>query len=150
MAAKVIKATLDHIKQISPFIREADKKEVFASSGLEIEKALEQSISVDGYHYAGFIDEKLICIFGIGRIGNIGVPYLIGTDEIEKHKRVVAIHSKGFIDKYKREFDYMVNFVDARNKLAIKWLEWLGFTIHEAQNFGFLNLPFHKFDMEIK
>lgn len=150
MAVSILKATLEHVKEIAPVIREADKNEVFAASSLDVEKALTQSIDVNGYHYSGFVDGKLICIFGIARIENIGVPYLLGTDEIEKHKRIVAVYSKGFIDKYKREFDYMVNFVDARNELAIKWLKWLGFTIHEAQSFGYLGLPFHKFDMEIR
>ena len=41
----------------------------------------------------------------------------------------------------------MFNYVDARHTDAIRWLKWLGFTLHPATPYGPFDLPFHKFTM---
>jgi hypothetical protein len=144
-------AQISHILLIAPNVRESDRQEILASGGLSVEDALRKSIAMRGKHYAGFVDDDLVCIFGVGDLGaGVGLPYMIGTHLLEQNKKNLLIYSRGFLDKIRREYDYLVNFVDARNTKAILWLSWLGFKIHDPRPYGFLKLPFCKFDMEIK
>lgn len=142
---RIEKATQEHIDALN--VRQADIDEVFAASGLDIKEALRVSLNMVGYHYAGYINNELICIFGVGGLYSFGIPYMIGSDKIIKYKKTFLTYSSGFIDKMKKQYSYMTNFVDARSVVAIEWLKWLGFTIHEAKPYGYLGLPFHKFDM---
>ena len=41
------------------------------------------------------------------------------------------------------------NYVDERNTMAIRWLEWLGFEILPVEPFGVEGLPFHPFEMRV-
>lgn len=142
---RIEKATYKHIEILEA--RQADIDEVYSASGLDIKEALKVSLNMEGYHFAGFINNELVCIFGVGGLYNFGIPYMIGSDKIVKYKKTFLTHSMGFIDKMKKQYSYMTNFVDSRNVVAIEWLKWLGFTIYEAEPYGYLGLPFHKFDM---
>ncbi len=142
---RIEQATLEHIDLLE--VRQADIDEVYSASGLDIKEALRVSLGMTGFHYAGYINDELICIFGVGGLYSFGFPYMIGSDKIIKHRKTFLVYSRGFIDKMKKRYSYMTNFVDARNTVAIEWLKWLGFTIHEAKPYGYLGLPFHQFDM---
>jgi hypothetical protein len=39
------------------------------------------------------------------------------------------------------------NYVYAENKKSIKWLEWLGFKVRDAQPIGINGANFHRFEM---
>ena len=47
-------------------------------------------------------------------------------------------------------YTWLVNWVDDRNTCAIRWLKWMGFTIHEPEPYGVANLPFRRFDMKMR
>ena len=147
---RIEKATLEHIALMSANVRKADRQEIFAAGGMSVEEALTKSIAMSGSHFTGFIDDKIVCMFGIGEISMLkyqGIVWLIGTNEIEKHKKTFMQYSKGFIEKYKRDYSYMYNFVDSRNKLALAWLKWLGFKINKACPYGYEGRLFHKVEL---
>ena len=145
MEVRIEQATVDHVLKLVP--RQADIDEVYAACGLTANDALLSSINLDGEHFAGFVDDELVCIFGVGGLYGVGIPYMIGTDNLMRHRKSFLVYSRGFIDKMKRRYSYMTNFVDARNVASIAWLKWLGFSIDYAVPFGFLGLPFHRFHM---
>ena len=75
---------------------------------------------------------------------------MLSTDELPKHYRKFARGSQTYIDSLKKDFDFLYNYVDVRNTLAVRWLSWLGFELDAPEPFGIDQLPFHKFHMEIK
>ena len=46
-----------------------------------------------------------------------------------------------------KDYSLLINFVDARHGVAIRWLKWLGFKVFPAKPFGPDKLPFHRFEM---
>ena len=66
---RIEKATYEHIKILEA--RQADIDEVFAASGLDIKEALRVSLNMVGYHYAGYINNELICIFKYSNIDSL-------------------------------------------------------------------------------
>jgi len=91
-----------------------------------------------------------VCIFGVAPaslLGSVGVPWMIGTQEIDSHAKAFLRRNKAYVERMSELYNYLVNFVDARNTRAIGWLKWLGFTILEAQPHGPDGLPFHRFEM---
>lgn len=150
MVVRFEKATQEHIELIHDKIRQDDCNEVMAASGCSIYDVLTNTLTLGGEHIAGFIDNNLVCIFGIVHLSDkICIPYLLGTDLLNSNNIILCRNSKRYIKRWKKEFEYMVNFVDKRNVLALKWLSWLGFTIHEEAPYGVSGLPFNKCDLGV-
>ena len=52
--------------------------------------------------------------------------------------------SKIFIKWMRARFDYLENWVDARNFLSLRWLTWVGFKIGAAEPWGAFGMDFHR------
>ena len=74
---------------------------------------------------------------------------MLGTDLVEKHSKAFLRRNKAYLSEMAQGFDTLENYVDARNEVSKKWLEWLGFEIGEPEPMGVLGLPFHKFEMRV-
>jgi len=96
--------------------------------------------------YTGLIDDKPICMFGVGSdwlMSREGHPFCFGTEDVVKHGRIFLYHSRNYHRKWLTMFDILVNYV----VLSVRWLKWLGFKMEEAKPMGPFNVPFHRFSM---
>ena len=132
---------------IIPRLRKADRDEIFAMEGIDPKLAVAYSIACASPGWAAELDGRTEAVFGVGTLdgGRIGRPWLVGTDEVEKHPVAFYRLSRGIIDEMKARYAVLENWVDARNKLSIRWLAWAGFHIEPAANVGYENMPFHRF-----
>lgn len=147
----IVHATPAHAAHVAAHMRDADRAEVWATARLTPAEALAGSIRSTPAPLAGLVDGVPLCVFGIaprGLLSGEGVPWLLGTDDIRRHRRQFLPESRLVLGVIARGFDLLVNHVDARNSLSIRWLSWLGFQIHPAEPFGVDRLPFHRFTME--
>ena len=88
-----------------------------------------------------------LCMFGITPITSaVGLPWMVGTLDLESHRRFVLESSRPILEAFLDHWPYLVNWVDARNRKAVRWLAWLGFTVHPAKPHGMQGLPFHMFE----
>jgi hypothetical protein len=148
----IVKGTMAHVDYLAKNMRVSDVNEVWASSMSTPMESLTRafSLSSDGDIWTGLIGEEVVCMAGVVSIPNLnrcGSPWLLGTDLVDKHGLRFLRNSPKFLNTLHAKYDHLVNFVDARNTTAIKWLRWLGFTIHSAQSHGKLGLPFHRVTM---
>ena len=125
--------------KIAPYLRQADTDELKALSGLSPDVGVSFSIANSQRGYAAYYDGELTAVFGIS--GEI--IWLVGTDTITKHPITFFRTSKQIFHELTKGHNYLHNYVDARNKLHLRWLKWLGFTIEEAVNLGAEGRPFH-------
>ena len=127
---------------ISPYLRQADKDELKALTGFSPEIGVSYSIAFSQRGAAAFYENDKIpaAIFGISD----NLIWLVGTDEITKHPVTFFRATQKYFHDLIRGHDFLYNYVDARNKLHLRWLKWLGFTIEEAQNLGVENRPFYR------
>ena len=114
---------------ITPYLRKADIDEIYAMTGLPPEVAVAFSIANTERGFAVELDNKVVAIFGVSQ----GIIWLVGTDEITKHPVIFYRLSKKIFTLLKKGYTYLENYVDTRNKLSLKWLKWLGFTVEPPQ-----------------
>lgn len=126
--------------------RPADIAEIKACSGLDIEPAL--GLCLPNSLCAWVIESGGLPLAAVGDslagIGT-GVPWMVTTTHIEKDPRGFLRASKALMAEMLRRHLQLMNYVDARNTDAIRWLAWLGADIGPAVPYGVSGLPFRKF-----
>lgn len=144
----------DEVKFISKNLKEADRIEVMASSGM----LFPCFIALKGWEMSTrkwiiMRRDEPVAMFGVvahDKYPKTGVPWLLSTASIQHIKRFLIKSSEKYISEMKKTYSYLFNYVDERNKFSIRWLSWCGFNIHEAQPKGALGLNFHLFDMGVR
>lgn len=153
MARIIVPAHSDHIFWLANNMSAADRNEVAAAVGLGPYRALADSLNRSVAAWTGMVgDSRPVCMFGVTPIdilAGVGSPWLLGTDEIEKCAITFLRLCKGHAAKMLELFPHLVNYVDARHEVAIRWLKWLGFKFDtESVPYGIWGMPFFRFEMK--
>ncbi len=147
---KIIQATDEHVSLIAPYVRTPDRDELLASTGCRPETALRSGLRFSSHAMTGFVDGEAVCMWGVveeSLIGNVGVPWMVGTSRLDQCAMTFLRYCRVPVMEMLQTYDNLFNYVDARNKKAIRWLRWLGFKIEDPRPYGVMNLPFHRFTM---
>jgi hypothetical protein len=150
MKVEIIPATVAHAEAIAQNLREADRQEIAASSRFSPRLAIRLSVLSATRAWAGFADEQLVCLFGVSPVSLIegrGAPWMIGTPLVERYATAFLRRNKRFLPEMQERFTVLENYVDERNALAIRWLQWLGFQMDEPLPHGPHGLPFRRFEL---
>lgn len=146
---EVRRATREDAESIACYAREADVLELWAAAkSTPLESMLRGMERSEAWTW--LIDGMPVCMFGVcpvSILGGYGVPWMVGTHQIDAHAGAFLRNSKAGILELLGHWDHLQNWVDARNTKAIRWLRHLGFTIHPAAPYGPFDLPFHHFEM---
>ena len=142
-------ATAEDALVLSGNLRPADQDEVYAATGLDVNEAMVQSHRESSLSWVFLSDggePYLICgVAPCSTYHHVGVPWLLATEEITAHKLITARLSAYCVGMALKEYALLVNWVDARNAVSIRWLEWNDFYIEEPKPYGHLDYPFHRF-----
>lgn len=129
-------------------LRPADRDEVYAATGRKPTEVLVEGIMFSRPALTIF-DPALnpVAIYGVRPVApGLGIVWLLGTPGILTHSREFLRRSSVELDRVCRDYKLVFNCVDERNKLHIRWLQWLGFTfIQRHPTFGHEGLPFLEF-----
>lgn len=142
-------AHISHIKAIADNARQADRDELWASSFSTVEEVLHRGLAHSSHCWTVF-DGKPVAMAGVvplSLMGGKGVPWMVTTTAIEANPRPFIRLSKQYVGEMRKQYSHLINFVDDRNTLAIRYLQWLGFSMHEPQPHGALQMPFRLFEM---
>lgn len=136
---------------LAPRIREDDRAEVLASHGMtDMEKVLINARHLSHESWAWVVDGVPVAAFGVAPASYVhkhGQPWILSTDGIGGENASIFLRNSRIIVNYWRfQWDYLENYVDARNQRAIRWLKFLGFQLHEPAPYGVAGLPFHRFE----
>ncbi len=151
---EIREATIEDAHELAPKVRQADLDEIEAASGMLGEAPLEalvKSLTASGSPKTGLIDGEVVCMFGVATntlLSVRGCPWLLSSDLLIDHAKPFLRRSREYVNSLKEDYMYLCNFVDARNKHAIRWLEWLGFDILPTQAYGPYGIMFHPFEMK--
>jgi len=132
---------------LAKHLREADSNEVQASVGKSNLEALVYSWSVTEKPYTIVNAETPAGVFGVVPVDTgVGAIWLLGTDALTQGRWTFLRESKKWLNKVSKDYDLLFNYVDERNTVHLKWIEWLGFTfIKRHPNFGHEQRPFLEF-----
>lgn len=124
-----------YLKLLNMKLREADKQEMLASSGVGVTAGLVGAVAVSDIVCKAYLlnKDKLIAIAGAlySPIKNFAIVWAMGTDDVLEHweeieplftKHVNAILNVPGIE-------IMGNVIDLRNTAHIRWIQKLGFTM---------------------
>lgn len=101
---------------------------------------------------SAFVDDDLVAVFGVyfpTVVSTSASPWLLATRRLEGRdaRRAMVRHSPGQLLEIAGPAERLWNYVAAENDVAIRYLEWLGFTIdrHCPRSVRGLDfVPFHK------
>jgi len=144
----IMPARPGHIREIAARMRAADRDEVFAASGRSPHSALCFSYRHSSLAWTAFFDGRPEVMWGVGDINiltGIGAPWLLGTDAVEENFRAFLRISRDWPAQLLSRYAVIRNFVDARNTVSLRWLEWLGFRLFEPVEIN--GHPFRLFEM---
>lgn len=142
--------SVEAIEYVAENMREADAEEVWASSMSTPKEALLSSIAVSDYVNVAYADDTPLVIFGLVKgdvLSGRGTPWLLGTEDALKYKRQFLLQTPAVIREMLTICPVLENFVHDKNRVSIRWLRWLGFTIEAPQATGVNGEMFHRFYM---
>lgn len=150
MAAEVLPVTEEDVANILPIVRQADIDEITEALGIPMNEALHDAITGSLNAKKIVVDGLVVAVFGdavYSILGSVGVPWLISTVHVERHARAFLKVCKPEVQGMLIRHHHLMNYVDARNTAAIRWLKWLGFTFGPAAPYGARRFPFHPFTL---
>ena len=138
--------TLEDIKYLAPRLRQEDKQEILAGSGLTPYEALLIGFKNSVVVFTIFNPKnKPVGIFGINNYEkDIGVIWLLATKDLAKIQIAFLKQCREVVKFLNTKYKILWNFVDCRNQLHIKWLKWCGFKFLRKTNRGVLQKPFYE------
>lgn len=147
---KIIPTLPEHIATVAERMRKCDRDEIWAGTHNTPLDALTDSVEMSdkAMTWTWMMDGKPEAIGGVAamdKLPKIGIPWLLATDQWTSDPFRVLAFSKDYVARMLTKYPTLFNYVDARNRPAVKWLKWCGFEIHPAVPFGLDKLPFHPF-----
>ncbi|MBA4359810.1 MAG: hypothetical protein C0411_03645 [Pseudomonas sp.] len=146
----MLPVTAEDVATILPIVRQADIDEITEALGIPMERALMEAITGSLNAKKIVVEGMVVAVFGDATysiLGSVGVPWLISTVHVERHARAFLKVCKPEVQGMLTRHHHLINYVDARNTSAIRWLKWLGFTFGPAVPYGARRFPFHPFTL---
>lgn len=145
---EVRQASVRDMIYVAKRLRDADRMEIAAATLMDPKHIMMATYWHSPIHLCGTVDDEPVVVFGVATtslLSDVGQPWMLATDKIEEHQMAFLRRCRHYVEDWRGQFSCLENVVDARNLKAILWLDWLGFTLEEAQPFGALGRPFHRF-----
>lgn len=135
------------VTELSITMRQEDRDEIMHSSGSSPLSALVTGVSLSSSVHTIEWDGRVVAIFGVcGTPGHeVGVPWMLGTDDIQRCRKSLLRGCRAVVDGYTKDFPYLTNACWSKNVVHIDWIKWLGFTFEgsDLRN-GETFLHFHR------
>jgi len=139
------------LTELAENLRAQDRAELDAAGWTDYAAALDVATKTSRWSRTALINGELACIFGCAEHGSLltpnGVPWLLGTDVLPRHRRVLQHYAKRYIAAMLQEYPRLYNAVHAENTVALHWLKRLGFRVHPAIPVPPNGAMFHTFEM---
>jgi len=147
---EIVPAEVGHVAAIAERMRAADAAEVMASSCRSPHDALMFSLTGSVQAWTATIDGAPEVMFGVADLNiltGLGAPWLLGTDAVDRNYRQFLRRSLSWREQLSQRYDVLRNFVDDRNEVSKRWLEWMGFTLFDPIPVGVNGEMFRMFEL---
>ena len=133
---RILPAAPEHVGPIARNMREADRREVWASHRHTPGEALEHALLGSELAWTCFVHGRPAFMWGAARQGGLmsraGAPWLLGTPAILTVRHEFLRQCPAYIARMLERFSRLENFVHAENRVSLRWLRWCGFTINKT------------------
>lgn len=131
MNAHTREATLADVRYVAANLRAADRAEMLAHGRTDAFEAL-----LEGFHLSDpcqvMVDREGNPFGLFGAVPHPQNPWsaavwMLATDSLETEALAFARGSRKVVDGWLAKYEHLFNWVDSRNTVHVRWLEWLGF-----------------------
>lgn len=143
--------TAQDVLLLADQMREADKKEVEALSGLDPLATLTLGLFHSSTCITGFGEEgELLGICGVVPVipGWQGSVWMLTTDAIQKYAKTLVKEGRKWLDQQQAEYPVLTNVVTESNDVHVRLIKHMGFEFKEPiDNYGAAGvrvLPFER------
>lgn len=129
MKVELRDAQASDIEAIVADIRAADVDEM-AALGTTPEAAMRAGLEISDWTATATVDGVPVCMFGVAcqsAMTGIGRPWLLGANAVVPAQVPLLRICRPVVRAMRDSYPRLINVVDARNAVAIRWLRWLGF-----------------------
>jgi len=148
---KYLRPTVPMMEEIAKNMRQADIDEAWVSHHQTPLQALLESWKISSYSVIITVDDEPCVMIGLvirDILSGNGVPWMLGTNTALKHKKNFFTEVPNVIKEMLTHCSKLHNYVHCKNKVSIKWLKWIGFTLCDPEPYGCEKELFHKFYLE--
>jgi hypothetical protein len=129
--------TQEVIDYLKHNLREIDEYECRAASGMPGAKCLQLGFEKSIFIRAIFSGDEPLGVYGVNPVksfDNMGIAWMLGTDNLPKAG--VLLMDKRYIATALEYRPMLYNYVSERNRVSIKWLKRVGFTVGDPVPYG--------------
>lgn len=124
-------ATMDDAHRIAPLLREQDRVECLAASGLPPEVVIPRAFAAPKgiVNFVETPNGEPILIKGVRPSApNIGIIWMVGTPLLEQHAYRLAREAHRYMNEWHKKFPLMWNTAWVDNDLHVRWLKFMRFS----------------------
>jgi ribosomal protein S18 acetylase RimI-like enzyme len=139
---------MDDVYDLAPRMREADVEEVWATSGVKpLEALLISFINAAECNTIIAPDGEVVGMFGVNPKTTLhAFPWMLCSDRLPEIRKEFIPQSLDWVKDMNEKYPILYNYVDVNNRIAIRWLRYLGFNfIRRIEEFGYGKKPFYEF-----
>lgn len=131
---------------LAPRLRYADLREVNTLNQTALQALLTGFQACQPHNVHTILDRKgsPVGMFGVSRASDeVGIPWLLASKGLEGIQIPFLRECRSIVGDMNAIYPVLENFIDGRNTLHLRWIEWCGFTI--VEDIFIEGIPFHKF-----
>lgn len=143
-------ASIDDVAHVERYMRAADVAELEAIG--QGRSGIWNAYRASSHAYRLMLGDEVVMVYGIiptNMLVGSGLIWALGTDAVTHNAKQFLKVSPDCLHECFMTYNHLYNWVDERNAASKRWLKWLGFELQEAEPFGPLGMPFHRFDMRV-
>ena len=128
---RVVPAVSIHVDELAPRLREADRFEIRAAFGRPADEVLRAGFRNAKRCWTVLAGRLPVAMFGVGRRREprVGTVWLLASDGFDVLRSRLRREGPYWVDVLMSGHDVLTNFVWAENRVAVRWLRWLGFEL---------------------
>lgn len=133
MAAEIIVREVrdGDAETLAATMRAADRAELAALDSDPFD-AIVRSVRYSAMCHTTTVDGEVACMLGVAPVSvlsNAGAPWMLGTDLVTRYRGALAHRTGPYITRMLELYPTLRNHVHARNVVAVRWLQRVGFLL---------------------
>lgn len=131
--------TRDRVEFIAERLRAADVAELaITHPGQAPGDVLRDAIDSARWAIVAEVDGRPAIVYGVTPTPDprVGSAWMLATDDLRRVSREFIARCRAEVRLMEQTFLVLFNEVHRENKLALRWLEWLGFTVDRERPTG--------------
>lgn len=149
VAVEIRQARAADAAPVAANLRAADLAECLAAGVVDIERAIVDGVENSPLCWTALVDDRPAAVFGVRPWGAVGVPWMLGTDDVITQRRAFIKLAPAYIAKMMQAYPRLMNHVHTENVQAVRWLRRAGFAIQDPHAHPATGAPFQVFEMEM-